>query len=134
MAATKRRWLRFSLRTMFVAFTVVALWLGWNVYAVRERKAALESLGLPYGLNYFDMDLEEPARTVLAIYWASEAGDAIYGLRYKQIAPTSSSNLPALRQWLGDKPVAHILYTPGIDPERLSRLFPEAIIMVPADK
>lgn len=36
-AAPKRRWLSFSLRTLFVVVTVVACWLGWNLYTVRER-------------------------------------------------------------------------------------------------
>jgi hypothetical protein len=40
----KRRWFRFSLRTMFVAFTLVAVWLGWNVHIVRQRKAKLAEL------------------------------------------------------------------------------------------
>ncbi len=35
--APKRRWLRFSLRTLFVVLTAAGVWLGWNVYRVRER-------------------------------------------------------------------------------------------------
>ena len=37
----RRRWFRFSLRGLLVALTVVAVWLGWNVHVVRQRKAAL---------------------------------------------------------------------------------------------
>src|SRR4051812_30476397 len=33
----KRRWLRFNLRTFFLVFTLVAIWLGWNVQQVRTR-------------------------------------------------------------------------------------------------
>jgi hypothetical protein len=36
----KRRWFRFSLRTLFAAVTVFALlfgWIGWNVWQVRAR-------------------------------------------------------------------------------------------------
>ena len=40
-AAPKRRWFRFSLRTMFVVVTVVACWLGWNLHQVRQREKFL---------------------------------------------------------------------------------------------
>src|SRR5258708_3169352 len=41
---TKRRWLSFSLRTLFVVVTVSAIpmaWLAWNVHQVRERERML---------------------------------------------------------------------------------------------
>jgi hypothetical protein len=38
----KRRWFRFSLRTLFVVVTVGCIWLGWQVKVVRDRRAALE--------------------------------------------------------------------------------------------
>jgi hypothetical protein len=37
----KQRWFRFSLRTLFVVITVVAVWLGWQASIVHERKALL---------------------------------------------------------------------------------------------
>lgn len=46
--APKRRWFRFSLRTLFVTVTAVAIltsWLVWNWVKVRERERLLESLG-----------------------------------------------------------------------------------------
>jgi len=42
MTMPKRLWLRFSLRTMFVAFTVIAVWLGWTSRLVHERRAVLK--------------------------------------------------------------------------------------------
>jgi hypothetical protein len=39
----KRRWLRFSLRTMFVLVTVASIvlgWMGWNLQIVRQRQSA----------------------------------------------------------------------------------------------
>jgi hypothetical protein len=42
--APKRRWLRFSLRTLFVVVTVFACWLGWNVNRVRQRYELIEYL------------------------------------------------------------------------------------------
>ena len=40
IATPKRRWLRFSLRGMFVLVTVLGVWLGWNASIVRQRQAA----------------------------------------------------------------------------------------------
>jgi hypothetical protein len=37
-AAPKRRWFQFSLRTLFVVVTVFAIWLGWQLKTVRDRK------------------------------------------------------------------------------------------------
>ena len=35
---TRHRWFRFSLRSLFVAVTVICVWLGWNLNTVRERQ------------------------------------------------------------------------------------------------
>ena len=37
----KRRWLRFSVRTLLIAVTVLCVWLGWQVSIVRERNAII---------------------------------------------------------------------------------------------
>jgi hypothetical protein len=44
MLAFKRRWLRFSLGTLFVATTLVGCWLGWHVRWIRQRHQALETI------------------------------------------------------------------------------------------
>jgi hypothetical protein len=41
LAKPKRRWFRFSLRTLFLLVTVIACWLGWQVHVVQHRKAML---------------------------------------------------------------------------------------------
>jgi len=33
----KGQWFRFSLRTLFILFTAVAIWLGWNAFLVQRR-------------------------------------------------------------------------------------------------
>jgi hypothetical protein len=45
--APKRRWFQFSLRTLFVVVTVVALfsgWIGWRLNQARQRENLLQSL------------------------------------------------------------------------------------------
>lgn len=42
--ARKRRWLRFSLRGMLLAVTLLAVWLGWNASIVHKRKAMLAKM------------------------------------------------------------------------------------------
>jgi hypothetical protein len=38
----RRRWPRFSIRTLLIAVTVFCVWLGWQLQIVRERKAVRE--------------------------------------------------------------------------------------------
>ena len=40
----KRRWFRFSLRTLLVTVTLLCVWLGWQARIVQERKGLLELL------------------------------------------------------------------------------------------
>jgi internalin A len=40
----RRRWLQFSLRTLFIATALFALWLGFKVHRVRQQKAAVAAL------------------------------------------------------------------------------------------
>ena len=40
----RRRWFRFSLRTMFVVVTALCCWLGWESSVVRKRQQALQEL------------------------------------------------------------------------------------------
>jgi hypothetical protein len=40
----KRHWLRFSVRTLLLAITLLCVWLGWQVSIVNERKAVKQLL------------------------------------------------------------------------------------------
>lgn len=40
----RRRWFRWSLRTLFVAWTLFGLWLSWQLHIVRERNRMLAIL------------------------------------------------------------------------------------------
>jgi hypothetical protein len=62
--APKRRWFRYSLRTLFVVVTVAAVfgWLGWNLKKVREREnvfASLRSRGVMFGTVASDSPQKE---------------------------------------------------------------------------
>jgi hypothetical protein len=107
MNAPKHRWLRFRLRTMFVLVTAVALWLGWELRIVRQRRAAVAELrGDPSAQVFTVMDYEIPF----------DMNDDM---------PT----VPWLRRFLGDVPVELIRYPAGrneSDKRRLKTLFPEA--------
>ena len=37
----KRRWLRFSVRTLLIAVTIFCVWLGWQWRIVQERKSLI---------------------------------------------------------------------------------------------
>jgi hypothetical protein len=44
--ATKRRWFRFSLRTLFVVVTLLCCWLGYQLNWIRQRHAVLSRPGV----------------------------------------------------------------------------------------
>ena len=43
-AVRKRRWFRFSLRTMLLATTMLCIWLGWKINAAREQRQAVAAV------------------------------------------------------------------------------------------
>ena len=103
----KRRWLRFSTRTLLVAVTIFCVWLGWQVSIVRERKAVKQLL-LEHGDKLFDAVVLGPGDT----RW-----------------PATPSRF---RGWLGDtvnfRVFAHDLSEAEFD--RVCRAFPEADVDV----
>ena len=56
----RRRWLRFSLRTLLVVMTVLCVWLGFKVNAARRQKEAVEAILKAGGEIFFDYQLEPP--------------------------------------------------------------------------
>src|SRR5581483_7950180 len=42
-----RRRLSFSLRTLLLVVTAIAIWLGWQTYLAREQREAIVSLNMP---------------------------------------------------------------------------------------
>jgi hypothetical protein len=55
----KRRWFRFSLRTLFVAVTVACCILGWRVHRVRQQREAADAI-LALGGGVFWRGNQEP--------------------------------------------------------------------------
>jgi hypothetical protein len=110
----KRRWFQFSLRTLMIAVTVLAVacgYVGWQVKIVRARKAFQERLELQGGW----------------VYIGSDSGRFAW-----HPAPIGSLELPWIRQRLGDE-AAIVVYVPtgdeyNEDYAEASRLFPEASV------
>jgi hypothetical protein len=105
-AKPKRHWLRFSLRTMFVAVTAFACWLGWQVNIVHQCKAILDTIG--------------------------RANEGFrYNIRGGLFRRFDQPTVPFWREWLGDAPVLNIAlweyepFTPS-EIETIKELFPEA--------
>ena len=75
---TRRRWFQFGLGTLFVLMTVFAVWLGWELKYIRERKEFLA---------WVESKL------------ATEANHTF------MIDPLAvPAEIPVWRRWLGDKP------------------------------
>jgi hypothetical protein len=78
----RRRWLRFSLRTLFLLLTACCIWIGWNVHQVRER-ATMRQYILAQGGTISSGPPIKPWKT-LPVMWS------ILGVQ-----PVSSMILPA---------------------------------------
>ena len=121
MAAPKRRrWFRFSLRTMLVACTAVAVWFGWNAHLVRQRKIALETMRSQKGKELLVV-------SGAAFIYAPDGSGPLALNRYD---PTTPFEVSLIRQWLGDSPRRFIVGKAGCGQE-LRRLFPESTIFLP---
>jgi hypothetical protein len=112
-SAPGRRWLSFSLKTMLVVVTAFAVWLGWELKSIRDRKAMLE--------------------------WINDNGFACTATEASPDLPPDKRlfdpsprrvTIPFWRRWLGDEAIAYI----GIGKKApdsatwktVARLFPEA--------
>ena len=52
--ATRRRWLQFSLRGLFIAFAAFALWLGLVIVPGREQRRAVNAIQTAGGVVIYD--------------------------------------------------------------------------------
>jgi hypothetical protein len=105
----ERRLFRFKLRTLFVAVTVFAVWLGLELKFVRERQAWIRE----------NAALVRPIEP-LPDGQVSETIPYVIG---------QTKYFPFWRRWLGDAPVPSIILpTVETDHDSVQRLFPEANI------
>jgi hypothetical protein len=119
---------------MFVAFTTVAVWLGWNVWSVRERRSMLEALGKSHARTSPPDQIFRTTAETNAFRRVQEryVQQIFRGRPYETLQPTTPPHLSKLRAWLGDRPVQFIAYTRGPKPSDVQRQFPEATVFVPA--
>jgi hypothetical protein len=114
----RRPRLRFSLRVLFVAITVFAVWFGWQVVTVRERRALLRKLTDVSAENY------KPFRTY------------VYGKGQKQSIsiegpsiPDAAPNISWIRKLLGDRGFQLICLPASMSSDDVSeyrKAFPES--------
>ena len=96
----KRRWFQFSLRTLLIGVTLVAVpcaYVGWQAKIVSERKTMREWMALNGGWVVTDTRPDKQP--------------------------------PLIRRWLGDEPIAVIVFQHPIKPpneQAVRAMFPEA--------
>jgi hypothetical protein len=110
----RRRWLRFSLRTLFMLVTVLCCWLAWESHVVRQRKQLLREVRESWAVNI-----------TTAADWSQRFPP------HATIDPPPVSISP-VRVWLGDQAIQEISYydysgAPSQEKlQRLAQTFPEA--------
>ncbi len=108
-AKPKRRWFRFSLRTLFLAITVFCLWFAWRANVVRERADLINSIDSRLGLG-----VQRDGRPTTA---------------YRVIQKDESRRLPLVWTLLGIKPVHFLAIPCGVftpqEIQRIKKAFPE---------
>src|SRR5215213_2601796 len=97
----KRRWLRYSIRTLLIAVMVFCVWLGWQVSIVRERRSFVEW---------------NKARFGRIEWWQVNAIENWNKLAPAMAPPwiTMYELYPRWRTWLGDAPANYVHMNPGL--------------------
>ena len=145
----RRRWFRFSLRTLFVLLTLFGIWLGIQVKWVRDRQAArlwVHEHGFIIADIAHSASLVPPNGPTVSPYLNLLQSDPSPSWRshrtlvrpvVEQTAPTG--NLPWSLKMLGEEPAELIVIVSDGRKlseeerqyvERLKRLFPEASLQV----
>jgi hypothetical protein len=126
---SRRRWFQFSLTSLFVMITLVAVWLAWELPFIRERQAwvashpALVDPGSRPG-KILTVTVEGDLNLV-ATHTLTKAGSPT--------KPRQPATIPWWRRIMGDAPVTRILDIGFDDDDRAlaARLFPESVIEDP---
>jgi hypothetical protein len=137
--AARRRWLRFRLRTLFVAVTIIALWLGWNVWTIKQRRGMAESLRRTrrgYSSEYAadgTGQFRGPGGSTVFTWADGKPSVTISSLQFmfgeSHVFSPRASDISLIRRWLGDDRYASIVLYDDAGVEDVRRHFPEAIVL-----
>ena len=99
-AKPKRRWFRFSLRTLFVLVTAFCVWLGWEVNAARRQKEAVEAIVKAGGTIGYDFQIRPAAipANLLGKSQSSIANELGFFRKYD----IDQNAIPSAPAWLRD--------------------------------
>ena len=119
----KRRWFRFSLRTLFVLVTLLAMLLGYGVHVLQvvHLRSALRGNLEKQGWRFIK---EWPVLT-------SQGGPGADHIDYV------NASIPWTRQLVGDQPYSAIEYPYGATDDIIDQAkatFPEAVLRMPFDQ
>jgi hypothetical protein len=118
----RQRWLQFSLRTLLIVVTLVAVpmgYVGWQAKIVRERKALAHEIIENGGDIFFVSEATQPMHRIFLVQGAF------------RIPPYPT--VSGLRTWLGDDSALGILLPKSTEANTVKcvkRIFPEADVAV----
>jgi hypothetical protein len=114
----KRRWPRFTLRTLFVVVTAFGIWLGWNFNILRQREKMLDRVNATRNDG-------SPVGIMMEAEFESRLPPAYRGM-------PSTRRLPWALKLLGAEPTAIITVSEDdfseAEIKQIGRLFPEALV------
>jgi hypothetical protein len=111
----RRRWFQFSLATMFVVVTVVAVFVAYDANLIRQRRAAKAVM---------------TARGVRILMRPAGAGDLPIGPGVNDNPGFAQGRIPLHRRLMGDQGVAVIGVVEADDVNYAKTNFPEAAIIL----
>jgi hypothetical protein len=93
---SRRRYLTFSLRTLFVVTTVFAVWLGTVVNRARERREAVKAIKALGGFVYYDW------QTPLGVVLNERTGELVSSVPFSTPSDAKPEGPAWLRRLIGD--------------------------------
>ena len=123
IAKPKRRWFRFSLRTLFVLVTVLCVWLGYQVNLVSQRR------------DFVRMLEQSPVYPTKKGRWAPREwhpyDSVAVAIRMTQLGSKPPQSIPWVRLVLGDETYWELVLPDTYEQamvDKANKLFPEASI------